>query len=409
MEYHTNISVDMDFKNNCNDLSHSMAFKNKDEPASGSPSAHLSKNLPKIALYLPSLRGGGAERVMVTLANAFTERGYTVDLVLAEATGAYLTEVSPRVRIIDLKSSRVVISLPRLIRYLRRERPNAMLSAMGHANVIAILAQKLSGVKTRMVVSERNTYSVAFAHAQGWRSFVVKTLLRPAYLASDSIVAVSTGVADDLAKSLSIPRSCIDVAYNPVVTDSLSTLADETTALPWLPPGSSPLILGAGRLTKAKDFITLIRSFALVRATRPARLAILGEGELRAELKTEAIKLGVDTDVVMPGFIDNPFAVMRQANLFVLSSAWEGLPNVLIQAMACGTPVVSTDCPSGPNEILEGGKWGRLVPVGDVLALAKAITASLDEIEHPDVVLRAADFNVNQAVNKYLQVMLQCH
>ena len=229
MEYHTNISVDMDFKNNCNDLSHSMAFKNKDEPASGSPSAHLSKNLPKIALYLPSLRGGGAERVMVTLANAFTERGYTVDLVLAEATGAYLTEVSPRVRIIDLKSSRVVISLPRLIRYLRRERPNAMLSAMGHANVIAILAQKLSGVKTRMVVSERNTYSVAFAHAQGWRSFVVKTLLRPAYLASDSIVAVSTGVADDLAKSLSIPRSCIDVAYNPVVTDSLSTLADETT------------------------------------------------------------------------------------------------------------------------------------------------------------------------------------
>lgn len=399
----------MDYKINCCDLSHNMAFKYQGESPSFAGSTHFSKALPRLALYLPSLRGGGAERVMVTLANAIAERGYTVDLVLAEATGAYLAEVSPRVRVIDLKSSRVVISLPRLIRYLRRERPVAMLSAMGHANVIAILAQKLAGVKTRMVVSERNTYSVASAHTKGWRAVTVKRLQRPAYLASDGIVAVSTGVADDLAKSLSIPRARIDVAYNPVVTDSLSTLADETTALPWLTLGSSPLILGAGRLTKAKDFITLIRSFALVRATRPARLAILGEGELRAELETEAIKLGVDTDVVMPGFIDNPFAVMRQANLFVLSSAWEGLPNVLIQAMACGTPVVSTDCPSGPNEILEGGKWGRLVPVGDVLALAKAITASLDEIEHPNVALRAADFSVDQAVNKYLQVMLQCH
>jgi glycosyltransferase involved in cell wall biosynthesis len=372
-------------------------------------SKHISQALPKLALYLPSLRGGGAERVMVTLANAIAERGYAIDLVLAEAVGAYHAEVSSTVRIIDLKSSRVVSSLPGLIRYLRSERPVAILSAMGHANVVAVLAQKLAGVKTRVVVSERNTYSIASAHAQGWRSFCVKKLQRPAYLASDGIVAVSCGVADDLAKCLSIPRARIDVAYNPVVTESLLTLAQETMEQPWLTLGSSPLILGAGRLTKAKDFITLIRSFALVRATRPARLVIIGEGELKAELETEALKLGVHADVVLPGFIDNPFAVMRQADLFVLTSAWEGLPNVLIQAMACGIPVISTDCPSGPSEILEGGKWGRLVPVGDVSALSKAMIATLDEREHPDVAARAADFGVAQAVDKYLQVMLQCH
>lgn len=372
-------------------------------------SKHISTTLPKLALYLPSLRGGGAERVMVTLANAMAERGYAVDLVLAEAVGAYRSEVSSSVRVIDLKSSRVTISLPGLIRYLRRERPEAMLSAMAHANVIAVLAQKLAGVRTRVVVSERNTYSVASAHAHGWRAYAVKKLQRMAYLASDGIVAVSSGVADDLAANLSIPRAHINVVYNPVVSDRLLTLVKETTAQPWLISESSPLILGVGRLTKQKDFITLIQSFALIRATRPARLVILGEGALRTELENEAEKLGVHADVILPGFVDNPFAVMRQADLFVLSSAWEGLPNVLIQAMACGTPVVSTDCPSGPSEILEDGKWGRLVPVGDVLALAKAIIATLDEHEHPDVAARAADFSVDQAVNKYLQVMLQRH
>ena len=360
-----------------------------------------------IAIYLPSLRGGGAERAMVTLANGFADRGLKVDLVLVRAAGPYLSEVSPGVRIVDLQSNRVLTSLPSLVRYLRRERPLAMLSALSHANIIAIVARMLAGVHVRLVVSERSNLSMSSSRPQNLRGRAVLPLVRWIYRKADGVVAVSRGVADDLARTIDLPRGLISVVYNPVVTSELIEKSKMPLEHPWLGEGKSPVILGVGRLTQQKDFATLIRAFAQVRTIRECRLVILGEGELRTELEQLVASLGVQDSVQLPGFADNPFAWMSRVRLFVLSSRWEGLPNVLIQAMACGTAVVSTDCPSGPDEILEGGKWGRLVPVGDVEALAEAMTALLEapRDQLPDVHQRAGDFAQGLAVDGYLQVL----
>jgi glycosyltransferase involved in cell wall biosynthesis len=230
--------------------------------------------------------------------------------------------------------------------------------------------------------------------------------MRWAYRQADAIIAVSEGVADDLANILNLPREGIDVVYNPVVTPGLEALAAAPIDHPWLAKGSPPVILAAGRLTAPKDYPTLLHAFAKVRTKHDYRLVILGEGELRPLLETMVDTLGIGDSVLLPGFAENPFAWMRRASLFVLSSAWEGLPNVLIQAMACGTPVVSTDCPSGPREILEGGKWGALVPVGDRDALAEEIISNLSSRNSIRAVSRAYHFGVDSAIRGYLKVMI---
>lgn len=363
----------------------------------------------QLAIYVPSLRGGGAERVMVTLANGFAERGYLVDLVLAKAEGPYMSEVAANVRVIDFNTRRVSASLPALVRYLKREQPTAMLSALNHANVIAVLARMLARVPTRLIVSERNNFSASIANAKTLRGRMMGLFMTKTYPCADGVVAVSAGVADDLARNIGVQPSSIEVVYNPVVTDMLFAKSKESIEHPWFQPGEPPVLLSVGRLTTQKDFPTLIRAFARLRRGRIVRLVILGEGELRTDLMKLVIELGLQADIDLPGFAKNPFTAMRHAALFVLSSRFEGLPNTLIQAMACGTPVVSTDCPSGPAEILAGGQWGRLVPVGDVEALADAMAATLDESRHPDVAQRAAEFSVDRAVEGYLSVLLPQH
>jgi glycosyltransferase involved in cell wall biosynthesis len=360
----------------------------------------------RIALYLPSLRGGGAERVMVVLANGFVARGLRVDLVLAKAEGPYLAYISPDVRIVDLKSQRVLFSLPRLVRYLRSERPRILLCAMNHVNVLALMARALAGGETRVVISEHNTLTAAGTPERLSRMAVIRLLMQWLYPRADAIVGVSRGVSEDLARFLRLPAKQVTTIYNPVVTQSLLRQAEVPHDHPWLAPGSPPVVLGVGRLTQQKDFPTLIRAFARVRAHRSCRLVILGEGELRPALQALVAELGVTEDVLLFGFTDNPFVWMRRAGVFVLSSAWEGLPTVLIEAMACGAPVISTDCPSGSNEILEGGKWGCLVPVGDVQALAEAVATTLDDGGKLDVTARAADFGVDRAVEEYFKIMM---
>jgi len=360
----------------------------------------------RLAIYVPSLRGGGAERVMVTLANGFAERGYEVDLVLVKAEGPYLKEVSDAVRVVDLKSTRVLTSLPVLVRYLRRVRPLALLSALGHANVIAVVAKVLARVPTRVVVSERSNFSVSKKHAPSHRANAMGRLMRWAYRRAAGVIAISGGVADDLSIQLEISRDNIKVVYNPLDIDRAQVLSRLEPTRIFSDGNGHKLILGIGRLVEQKGFIHLIRAFAQVRSGSSVKLCILGEGPLRESLQAEVERLGLINEIVLPGFVDNPFAVMRQANLFVLSSGWEGFGNVLVEAMACGIPVVSTACPSGPDEILENGRWGRLVPVGDVDALAAAMAATLDENEHPDVATRAAEFSVDRAVDGYLEVML---
>lgn len=359
----------------------------------------------RLALFLPSLHGGGAERVMKNLAENLANRGFSVDLVLAKAEGSYSKEISNNVRVVDLNADRVITSLPALVKYLRVAKPNAMLSALGHANIVAIWACSLARVSTRLVVSERTTLSVSVQNTTYKRSKFFPWLMKCFYPWADAIVAVSDGVADDLAQIIKLPRERITTIYNPVVTPELLRKAKEPIDHPWFRPTEPPVILGVGRLTRAKNFQTLIKAFSLVRKERPARLMILGEGEDRHELTELSRKLGIDADIDIPGFVDNPYKFMANANVFVLSSRWEGLPGVLIQAMACGCPVISTDCPSGPAEILENGKYGKLVSVGDVAALAEAILMILDAPEYPDVARRARYFGMEQAVEGYLKVL----
>ncbi|MHC2996426.1 glycosyltransferase [Tepidiphilus sp. HLB4] len=361
----------------------------------------------RLTIFLPSLRGGGAERVMVTLANAFAERGYATDLVLAAAEGPYLKDVSDQVRVVDLHAGRVSKALLPLARYLRRERPRAMLSAMNHANVVAIAARMLARVPCRLVVSEHTTISISAARAQGAVAKAVYALVPWAYRRADAIVAVSRESAADLERFARLPAGSVRAIYNPFDLDRIRRLAAEPLDHPWFAPGQPPVVLAIGRLTEPKDFPSLIRAFAAIRSCRPARLLILGEGELRGELEALVRSCGLTADdVQMPGFVANPFAYLSRCAVFVLSSRWEGLPGVLIEALACGAPVVSTDCPSGPREILEGGRWGRLVPVGDVEALADAMVATLDEKTHPDAMARTAEFGVGKAVEHYLKVLL---
>lgn len=361
-----------------------------------------------IAIYLPLLSGGGAERAMVVLANGFTARGHKVDLVVARAEGPYLKDLNPGLRVVDLNSRRspiVPLSLAALTGYLKRERPRVLLSTLTYTSVVAVVARALAGVDTRLYVSEQNALSSSVQNAVGWSERWKPHFLRWSYPRVDGLVAVSSGVADDISEVLGYERDRIRVIHNPIETAKLLALADERVEHPWFAPGEPPVVLGVGRLTSQKDFPTLIRAFAQLRSGREARLMILGEGELRGELESLVESLGLSAEVALPGFVDNPFAYMRAAALFVLSSRWEGLANVIIEALACGTPVVSTDCPYGPAEILDHGRWGRLVQVGDYRGMAEAMIESLSDPDPSRGSVRARDFDADLIVDEYLDLL----
>lgn len=359
----------------------------------------------RLALFLPSLRGGGAERVMVTLARGFAERGHEVDLVLVRAEGPFLADVPDAVRVIDLGASRTLASLPALVRYLRRERPAAMLSAMDHANVMALWARRFTGTPERLVISVRTTLSRVRDDNKSIRHRLMPSLARSFYPWADSIVAVSSGVAGDLLRITGLPSRRIKVIYNPVSIAQVRAGAGQPLAHPWFRSGAPPVVLGAGRLVPEKDFETLIRAFVRVRDGREARLVILGEGKERAKLSQLVRSLGVASDVEMPGFVPNPFAYMARSAVFALSSRREGLPNVLLQSIACRTPVVATDCPSGPAEILRNGRWGQLVPVGSIEAFASAIEWTLQAGSPPPSRDALAPFSMDRVTDSYLALL----
>ena len=357
-----------------------------------------------IAVFLPSLAGGGAERVLLTLAAGFAARGRPTDLVLADASGPYLQEVPDAVRTVDLGAGRVIRSLPGLTRYLRRRRPQALVAGLGHANLVALWARTLARRTPRVVVSEHGV-----ADAQGARRRPIyllwPRLVRRFYPQADAIVAVSAGLADDLATRTGLDRRRIRVIYNPVVTPALLERARAGLDHPWFAADAPPVVLSVGRLTEQKDYPLLIRAFARVVEQRPARLMILGEGEDRGALEALVRELGLAGEVALPGFVDNPFAYMARAAVFALSSRWEGLPTVLIEALACGCPVVSTDCRSGPREILEGGRFGRLVPSGAVDELAAAIRSTIDAPPPPVPAGVLERFRPERVVDEYLALL----
>lgn len=361
-----------------------------------------------ILIFLPSLSGGGAERVMVHLANGFARQGFPVELVLARAEGPYRAEVDNGVRVVDLQVSRVLFALLALIRHFRATRPAVLLSTQSHANLVAIWAVRLAGASTRIVIREANTASRSSANAPTLRGRMMPFLMRLFYPWADAVVAPSQGVLDDLCRNFNLLPGKVRLLYNPSVSAALLAKAEVPLTHPWFASSQPPVVLGVGRLTRQKDFATLIRAFARAEQTGSMRLLILGEGEERRALEGLVRELGLEDKVSLPGFVENPFNYMKRAALFVLSSAWEGLPNVLIQALACGTPVVATDCPSGPAEVLENGRLGVLVKVGDVDAMSVAILNALngqDGQAGRQRIDRAMDFLMEKIVPQYLRVL----
>lgn len=359
----------------------------------------------RIAFFCPSMRGGGAERVLVNLVDGLVARGIAVDVVLAAAEGPLLGHLSPAARVVVLGSRRVLPCIVPLARYLRRERPRVLISSMSHANLVALWARALSRTATPVIVTVHNTLSVTSRDAGASYGWIWPHLIQRFYPYAEGIVAVSGAAADDLSRAAHIPRELIDVIYNPVINSGLRRQAEIVPDHPWFGPGQPPVVLGVGRLTRQKDFPTLILAFARLRQQRRARLIILGEGDERSVLAGLISDLGLEADVALIGFRDNAASYMAHAAVFALSSAWEGLPTVLIEALAVGARVVSTDCPSGPREILQDGRLGALVPVGDATALACAIGDALDRPDSSVPAEALAEFTGEVALEHYLRLI----
>ncbi len=370
---------------------------------------------PDVSCFIPDLGDGGAQRAVVKLAGGLAAHGLAVDLVVINnqlndvqlRSGGKVPPagaIDARVRIIDLESGRVAKALPKLVQYLRRERPRAFLSFLSHANVAAVAACALARVDTRLIVVEQNTVSAVRSSLR--RDAWLPSLVRHAYPHAHAVVCVSEGVASDLVSNFGIPAAKVSVIHNPVVDDVLIEQAAKAPAHSWLTENFTPVVVAAGRLNEQKDFPTLLRAFRLLRNKKSVSLMILGEGEERERLKALIAELRLTGDVVLPGFVENPYAYLSRAAIFVLSSRWEGLPTVLIEALACGCPVVATDCPSGPREILCDGDYGALVPVGDVKAMSEAMERALEAPRRAEMLKEyAARYSVEGAVSQYLRLV----
>jgi glycosyltransferase involved in cell wall biosynthesis len=358
-----------------------------------------------IAIFLMDLSGGGAERVMLSLAEGLSDCGFNVDLVLVQAIGEYVETVPDRIRVVNLGCDRLIAGLPAFKTYLQQYQPRAILSALEDTNIIAILAKHWAGISSKLIVTVHNQLSQEVKHAKNVKRRFVPYLLRWIYPGADAVVGVSQGVVEDLCQ-LGLSRSHTHTIYNPIITPKFLAQLGTTTTHPWFASDQPPVILGVGRLNQQKDFITLIKAFAQLRQQRSARLMILGEGPERHQLEVLIADLGLQADICLPGFVADPYAYMTQAAMLVLSSAWEGFGNVLVEAMAVGTPVVSTNCPSGPAEILQDGEYGTLVAVGNATAMATAMAQTLQQaLPAPCLKQRAQDFSLERSLAAYQKLL----
>ncbi|MDT8382823.1 MAG: glycosyltransferase [Gammaproteobacteria bacterium] len=331
----------------------------------------------RIAFIATDLAMGGRGRNITNLSNGLVRQGLAVDVLLLRTGSNYLHQLDPAVRVIKLNSTNSLTGLPSLVRYLRQARPEAFVAPTARNTLLALRARRIAGTTTRIYARLHNHSSSELAKLHVITRQRSLYRLRRHYSRCDGVIAVSEGVAEDFSRLTGLDHHKVRVCPNPVVTQNLLQLAQQPLSHPWFAAGQPPVILGVGRLNPQKDLPTLIRAFAIVHKLMPCRLLILGEGKLRPQLEGLIHALALDEVAALPGHVENPYPYLRQAAIYVLSSAWEGLPNALIEALALGTAVVSTDCPSGAREILEDGKHGRLVPVGDFFGLALAIQQTL--------------------------------
>jgi len=360
-----------------------------------------------VGLFFSNLSGGGIQRVRLRLAEGLLLQGCRVDLILVQAEGPLRNEIPIACHLFDLQTGHASQSLFKLAAYLRSEKPGVVLSSQTHFNVIMVLARILSGWKGRLLLCEHITIDIAARYSTHWKDRFFPILARIFYRWADEIILVSKETARHFLKATNLPEKMVKVIYNPINTKNLINQSQEHLEHIWYKSPNTPVILAIGRLTPQKDFGTLLRAFSFLRKRVPlARLLILGEGDERSQLEHLSEELGLQDAVQFPGFIKNPFPYMVNSSVFVLSSRWEGFANVIVEAMACGTPIVSTDCPSGPSEILEGGKYGRLVPVGNPEALAEAILQELDSPHDRTLLLhRANDFSIDVILPQYLEAL----
>lgn len=360
------------------------------------------------AVFIRNLNAGGAERAVVNLLEGMVARGIVPELVLCSREGVFLEQLPPQIPIVDLGCQSVYKAVLPLAGYLRRRQPATLISHASGNNGAIALAGLLAFGHTRVFLVEHGSLRVHLEGLRGWKRPALRVIRRLFYPRAAGIIAVSRGLARDLEAELRLPEASVHTIYNPVIDPALLARSAESLDHPWFLPGQPPVILGAGRLVELKDHATLIRAFALVRTRLPARLLILGEGPSRPKLEALARELELGPEVLsLPGFTPNPYAYMKRAATFVLSSRLESLPTVLIEAMACGCPVISSDCTFGPAEILEGGKYGPLYPVGDAAALAQAITRILrSPPERRALVRRAMDFSFDRAVDEYRALLI---
>lgn len=331
----------------------------------------------RILLVLPSLERGGGERVMLQLARSFLKAGREVHLVVLLGGGPLRSEVPGTAvlqELIDAGRARGFAlawqALPKLVSLVRTIQPDAVLSTMTGTNLLTAWACIRAHTTAQVVLREA-------ASLINTKSALKRQIMRRLYRRADALIAVSQGVAEDL-RSLGLARNRIHAIHNPVDPDRLRRLAG--ASLPSVLDGKCPYVVSLGRLVEQKDQQTLLRAYAMSALRVTHRLVIVGDGDRRVDLEQLAGKLGIADRVLLTGAMDNPYPVLARASLHVLSSRWEGYPNVLLEALALGVPVVSTDCPYGPREMLDDGRRGRLVPVGDAAALARAMDT---ELEHP--------------------------
>ncbi|MDJ0707803.1 MAG: glycosyltransferase [Leptolyngbyaceae cyanobacterium MO_188.B28] len=382
----------------------------------------------RIAFLLKTLEVGGIERVVLNLLGALAKRqDIQLDLVVAQAKGGFLEQVPSNVRVIDLntcienRTRSLVKAVPAIAGYLRREKPDVLLAHLPIVNVLASIAKTLARSPVRLILVEHTlpfnrlvqVETAANPNAKSpthntpdLLTTLLPLMMRGWYPRAHAVVTVSHGMAQELETALSMKSGSVQVIYNPVVDDSLLQKSRSAPDHPWLQPEQPPVFIAVGRLTVQKDYPTLIHAFAKLRQQESARLIILGEGESRSELESLIHQLDLTADVSLPSVTHNPYAYMSHASVLVLSSKWEGLPTVLIEAMACGCQVVSTNCPHGPSEILDQGKYGWLVPVEDPSSLASAMKAALHNSMDPEKLTRRAnDFGLAQAIANYLAIM----
>jgi glycosyltransferase involved in cell wall biosynthesis len=357
---------------------------------------------PRLAFLITNMKGGGAEKVTLNLANGFCLRGYHVDLILFQTEGVFLNGLLPSIRIISLNVQSLRHGLLPLIRYIRKAKPKFLFANMWPISIIAMIAKLFSGMNLRVLIVEHAIISTSEIFESRTTEYLARITIRLIYPLASNIIAVSNGVANDLAFFGHLDLNKIRIINNPIV-DSKPFPAFEGV----LPPtswwnGSHLRIIAAGSLKWIKGFDVLIKAMAELILRLDVKLLILGEGPERSNLEMQINALGLQEYVFLPGFADTPDVYFKHANLFVLSSRYEGFGNVLVESLAVGTPVVSTDCPSGPREILLNGYYGQLVPVDEPSALVFAIVEALNSSHDTEqLILRAKDFSIDNSLDEY--------